>query len=44
MAWKDRLLRASFRGVEFGIESHDTQAAGQACGDPRISDAGPSTG
>ena len=29
MAWKDRLLRASFRGVEFGIDSHDTQAAGR---------------
>ena len=29
MAWKDRLLRASFRGVEFGIDSHETQAAGR---------------
>ena len=29
MAWKDRLLRASFRGVQFGIDSHETQAAGR---------------
>lgn len=29
MAWRDRLLRASFRGVHFEVEDHETEAAGR---------------
>ena len=29
MAWRDRLLSASFRGAEFRVESHTAEAAGR---------------
>lgn len=29
MSWRDRLLPASFRGAEFLVDSHSTEAAGR---------------